>query len=74
MTKLDRVKKVIRKNYQDAYLGLFFTRNWTGDTMATVYEDNEVTVDICYLWSYFEVFGLTTEEEKELHRFYESLG
>ena len=73
MTKLDRAKKVISENYQDAYLGLFFTRNWVGDPMGTVYEDEEITIDICYCYSYFEVFGLTTEEEKELHMFYESL-
>jgi len=33
-----------------------------------------LTIRICYEWSYFEVFGLTKEEFKELEKYYENLG
>lgn len=41
--------------------------------MVTIFEEDGVTIDICYGYSYFEVFGLTEEEENELSRFYESM-
>ncbi len=73
MARIDLVKRVIKDNYSDAAYGLFFTRNWAGDPMTTIWEDDGVTIDICYNYSYFEVFGLTEEEENELSRFYDSL-
>ena len=73
MARIDLVKKVIKDNYSDADCGLFFTPNWAGDTMTTIWEEDGVTIEICYNYSYFEVFGLTEEEENELSRFYDSM-
>ena len=73
MTKLERAKEVIKQNYEDADCGIFFTRNLIGDPMETIYEDKEITIDICYSYSYFEVFGLNDEEEMELAKYYDSL-
>ena len=73
MARIDLVKKVIKDRYNDADCGLFFTRNLVGDPMATIWEEDGVTIDICYYYSYFEVFGLTKEEENELSRFYDSM-
>lgn len=73
MSRLDKVKNVIRDNYWDARFGLFFTRNCVGDSMYTIWEEDGVTIDICYGYKYFEVFGLTEEEENELLAFYNSL-
>lgn len=41
--------------------------------MTTIYKDDELTIDICYDYSYFEVFGLSDTEFEELEDFYESL-
>lgn len=71
VSRIDKVKNVIRNNYVDC--GLFFTRNWVGDPMLTIWEEDGVTIDICYDYAYFEVFGLTEEEENELSAFYNSL-
>lgn len=73
MARIDLVKRVIKDRYDDADCGLFFTPNWAGDSMVTIFEEDGVTIDICYGYSYFEVFGLTEEEENELSRFYESM-
>ena len=73
MARIDDVKKVIADNYEDARCGLFFTRNWVGDPMETIWEKDGVTIDECYHYSYFEVFGLTDEEEVELKKFYEEM-
>lgn len=70
---IDKVKNVIRNRYSDAMCGLFFTPNWAGDPMSTIWEEDGVTIDICYEYQYFEVFGLTEEEENELLAFYNSL-
>lgn len=73
MARIDLVKRVIKDRYNDANCGLFFTPNWAGDQMSTIWEEDGVTIDICYGYSYFEVFGLTEEEENELSRFYDSM-
>ena len=71
MNKVERVKKIIKDNYENAQCGCFFTPNWVGDPMVTVYEDEEVTVDICYPYMYFEVFGLNDEEIREVLAYYD---
>ena len=73
ISRIDKVKDVLRSKYSDAMCGLFFNKNWAGDHMITIWEENGVTVDICYEYAYFEVFGLTEEEENELLAFYNSL-
>lgn len=73
ISRIDKVKNVIRNRYADAMCGLYFTRNWVGDPMLTIWEEDGVTIDICYDYEYFEVFGLTEEEENELSAFYNSL-
>ena len=73
ISRIDKVKNVIRNRYINARCGLFFTPNWIGDPMSTIWEEDGVTIDICYDYEYFEVFGLTEEEENELLAFYNSL-
>ena len=73
MTKLDIAKDIIKKFYFLADCGIYDTRNDVGDRMTTIYEDNKLIIDICYDYSYFEVFGLTNVEFQELVSFYNSL-
>lgn len=73
MANMENVKKVVLKYYDNADCGLFFTRNIVGDFMSTIYEDEEVTIDICRYWAYFEIFGLNLEEQREIATFYEKL-
>ena len=73
ITKLDKAKEVIKHYYNEARCGIFNTRNLISDPMETLYEGSDVTIDICRLYEYFEVFGLSDEEFSELERFYEDL-
>ena len=41
--------------------------------MSTIYDEDGLTIEGCYEWSYFEVFGLTEEEFMKLKSFYISL-
>lgn len=70
---MDKVKEIIKKYYEDGDCGLFFSRNLIGDPMITIYSDDRITVDICFKYHYFEVFGLTCNEQKELKEFYNNL-
>ena len=70
MRKLNKIKKVIKENYNIADCGLFFTRNLVNDYMTTIYKEDGVTVDICTDWSYFEIFGLNEEEKEEIMKYY----
>lgn len=73
MNNLEKAKHIIRKNIKDATCGIFNCRNTVGDHMETLYPDNDLVIDICYDWAYFEVFGLTEEEFIELEEYYEDL-
>ena len=73
MNKLDIVKKIIKENYKNADCGIFDSRNIVGDWTTNIYNDNGLTIDICYEWSYFEVFGLSDDEFNELEKFYYTL-
>ena len=73
MSKLETAIKIIAKYYNQADCGLFCTRNTLGDEMEQLYADPEITIDICRDNYYFEVFGLTPEEFKELKEFYNDL-
>lgn len=70
---LDRAKKVIKEHIESAMCGIFDTRNCVGDEMVTIYDKDGLTVDICYYWEYFEVFGLSMSEFQLLEDFYETL-
>ncbi len=74
MTKLEKAKQIIKENFDDARLGIYDSRNWAGDPMDNIYDDDELQIDICYYYSYFEVFGLSETEFQELRKFYNSLG
>ena len=73
MDKLEIAKRIIKENIEDARCGIFNTRNIVGDTMETLYDSDDLTIDICYFWMYFEVFGLTLKQFEILERYYNSL-
>lgn len=72
-TKLEKAKSVIKDYYRAARCGIYNTRNIALDPMFTLYKDEEITIDICPSWSYFEVFGLSYDEFKQLEEYYERL-
>lgn len=71
--EFSKVKQIIKENLSDGDCGLFDTRNCIGDSMVTIFEGEYFTLDVCYDYSYFEVFGTTDEEFKELDEYYEKL-
>lgn len=71
--KLDIAKRIIKEYYDAACCGIYASRNFVGDPMNSIYDDGELSIDICYHWSYFEVFGLSHDDFTELQKFYNSL-
>lgn len=74
MSNLEKAKEVIKEYYDRADCGIFDTRNIVLDPMKTIYKDNGLTIDICYEYAYYEVFGLSDEEFEELCEYYRELG
>lgn len=74
MDNLQKAKEIIKKYYNVADCGIFNTRNLVGDYMVNIYDSDDLTIDICYNWAYFEVFDLSEEQFNELRNFYYSLG
>lgn len=73
MSNLEIAKDKIRFFFDIADCGIFNNRSLVGDILETIYDQNGLQIDICYHYSYFEVFGLSKEEFKELRDFYKSL-
>jgi uncharacterized sporulation protein YeaH/YhbH (DUF444 family) len=73
MTKLEIAKEIIKENYNAGDCGIYDCRNIVGDPMINIYDDTELIIDICYSYSYFEVFGLSEKEFAELKEFYNRL-
>jgi hypothetical protein len=71
LTKLDIAKIIVSERISSANCGIYNSRNIFGDPMTTVYRGNHLTIDICYPYAYFEVFGLSEKEFEELADFYE---
>lgn len=74
MTKLEKAKEIIKEHYKEGDCGLYDSRNIVGDWMTNIYNNDGLCIDICYGYSYFEVFGLSDEEFDELARYYSQLG
>lgn len=73
MEEFNKIKEIITNNFSSADFGLFFTRNIVGDRMMNLFTGKYFSIDICYSWAYFEVFGATREEWDELMRLYNDL-
>lgn len=64
-------KRLIEALYPIVNCGIFNTRNIAGDTMQTLYDDgNGFSVEVCYDWAYFEIFGLSDREFSVLKMYY----
>lgn len=70
---MEKIKSIIKEYFDDARCGLFYSRNCMGDRMTTIYSNERVTIDICYDYAYFEVFGLNADEQQELRKYYKEL-
>lgn len=61
---MDKIEKLREFLVNNGYKGkqTFDSRNVAGDLMATIYEEDGITVDECHYYDYLEIFGLTEEE------------
>lgn len=65
MDKIKKLREFLINNDYKCWQ-TFDNRNIAGDPMATVYEEDGITVDECYYYGYLEIFGLTDEEYRGL--------
>lgn len=68
--EFERVKELIKDNYEDGCCGLYNCKNLVGDYMHTLFDGKYFRLDVCYEHSYFEVFGTNDDEFQELEKFY----
>ena len=73
MSNLEKAKEIVKEYYENADCGIFNSRNTVGDVMTTIYEDENLTIDICYGYAYFEIFGLSNADFEKLEKYYDSL-
>jgi len=73
MSNYEVAAKLIKKHFDSADCGLFDCRNIAGDPMEVLYDNGNFSVEICYGYAYFEVFGLSDEEFQKLSDLYQEL-
>lgn len=73
MSNYEIAAKLVKEYFSRADCGLFDCRNTVGDPMEVLYNDGMFSVEICYGYDYFEVFGLSDEEFQKLSDLYEDL-
>lgn len=71
---LDTAKRIIKEYYKMCDCGIFDCPNFAGDPMAVIYKDDSITILACFMYSYFEVFGLSNDDFEKLKEYYNSLG
>ena len=72
--EIANLKKIIKLFYNPEFKGeLYNSRNVVGDKITNIYKSKNMQLDICYEYDYFEVFGLTDEEFKDLQNYYSNL-
>ena len=68
------LKKFIASTYEKYDCGMFYSRNTVGDKLSVIYTDKKGRrVEGCEDNSYYEVFGLTQEEQDELTKYYNDI-
>lgn len=67
------VKNIISEYIKYAYCGIFDSRNIACDPMSNIFRGKYFTVNLCFYYSYFEVFGTTEKEFQRLRKFYGEL-
>jgi len=71
--ELEKVLDLIKERYDDASAGMYFTRNVVGDGMTQLFEGEFFTLEICYDWGYYELFGCDEAERNKVEVIYETL-
>lgn len=72
--ELKKVKNIIKEHIEDYNCGIFNTRNLAGDFMETIFNGKYFTLDGCYHYSYYELFGATDEEFEKIEKWYYKIG
>ena len=62
---MDKLIAFLKEKFPDG-IQMFDNRNWVGDFMFNIYNDDGIVVDYCHGYEYIEVFGLTDEEFERL--------
>ena len=68
--ELEIVKNIIKDNIEYYGCGIFDTRNIAGDSMFTKFQGKYFTLDCCYDYAYYELFGTTDEEFEKIEEYY----
>lgn len=73
MNRVDTAKAIISAMFPFAKCGIFSTPPVVGDKLTTIYEEDGLTICICYRWRYFKVWGLTREEFQQVEDYYSAI-
>ncbi len=65
MNTIEKIYNIIIKMDPECRYDLFCSRSLIDDPVEVIYEENNITLQICYNYEYFEVLGLDDKQRKE---------
>ena len=62
---MDKAEKII--NFLKEYFGgekiqIFYTKNWAGDEMFTIYDKDNIVIDYSPYYDYIEISGMNEQD------------
>lgn len=63
---MDKLRNFLKEMFPER-IQMFDTRNFVGDFMITIYDQDGIQVDYCPHYEYVEIFGLSEEDFERIN-------
>lgn len=63
---MDKLRNFLKEMFPEK-IQMFDTRNFVGDFMITIYDQDDIQVDYCPYYEYIEIFGLSEEDFERIN-------
>lgn len=62
---MDNTEKIIdflKEYFEGKKIQIFYTKNWAGDDMFTIYDKDNIVIDYAPFYDYIEIFGMNKKD------------
>ena len=62
MNNAEKIINFLKKYFGGEKIQIFYTKNWAGDEMFTIYGEDNIVIDYSPYYDYIEIFGMNEED------------
>lgn len=62
MNNAEKIIDFLKEYFGGKKVQIFYTKNWAGDEMFTIYDKDNIVIDYSPYYDYVEIFGMTEED------------